>query len=81
MDKNELQSCARAGIDNCPADSLVDLKDVTIDMRRPLHNRMEQYLEQVHNPYLFRVDKLIVKATFSGKQDLSSVLADLMARG
>ena len=80
MTGEELQLCRQADILTCETDSLVDLKGVSICADLPLPQRAEQYLEQVGNPYLFRVDKLIVKVSFGGKQDLSSKLAGLLAQ-
>jgi len=79
MTGKELMNCRQTDILTCDAEDLVDLKNISICADLPLPQRTEQYLQQVHNPYLFRVDKLIVKVTFSGNQELSSKLAGLMA--
>ena len=62
----------------CKPEELTDLQQIPIAADLPVVVRMEQYLDQVKNPYLFRVGDLIVKVSFSGKRDLSGVLADLM---
>lgn len=80
MTRDELMYCGCADITDCNANNLVDLKRVEIASDLPVPMRMEHYMNQVQNPYLFRVDKLIVKVSFSGKRDLSSVLAGLMAQ-
>ena len=80
MTGKELLNCRRADILTCDGDSLVNLKEVSICANLPLPQRAEQYLQQVHNPYLYRVDELIVKVSFSGNRDLSSSLAGLMAQ-
>ena len=79
MTEKELLLCRQADVLICDTENLVDLKAVNVCSDLPLPQRMEQYLEQVHNPYLFRVDKLIVKVSFSGNQDLSAKLTGLMA--
>ena len=81
MTSEELRYCSCADIMECPPDSLADLKYVDVAAGLPVPLRMEHYMHQIKNPYLFRVDKLIVKVTFSGKRDLASVLAGLMAQG
>ena len=78
MTGEELMCCSCADIAYCSAENLVDLKRVEIAADQPAPIRMEQYLEQIRNPYLFRVDKLIVKVSFTGTRELSSVLAGLM---
>lgn len=80
MTGEELTYCRYAEIMESNADNLIDLKQVNIAKELPVPMRMLQYMDQVKNPYLFRVDKLIVKATFSGKHDLSSLLANFMAQ-
>ena len=62
----------------CKPEDLTDLQQIPIATDLPVVVRMKQYLDQVKNPYLFRVGDLIVKVSFSGKRDLAGVLADLM---
>ena len=80
MTGKELMNCRQADVSTCEAENLVNLKDISICADLPLPLRTEQYWEQIRNPYLFRVDKLIVKASFSGDRSLSSALAGLMAQ-
>lgn len=80
MTGEQLLRCQQADILTCDPCWLTDLKGVSIPTGVPLPQRTEQYLEQVGNPYLFRVDKLIVKVSFTGNQNLSSALARLMAQ-
>lgn len=78
MTGEELMNCCCADILSCDPDRLVDLKQVKIPKDMPIHSRMEHYMDQIKNPYLFRVDNMIVKITFSGNKDLTSALAGLM---
>jgi len=77
MTREELIYCCCADLTDCSPEHLVDLKQVEIDSSLPVSMKMEHFLEQVQNPYLFRVDQLIVKVSFSGTRELSSVLTDL----
>ena len=79
MTMEQLLRCRQADIYDCEADNLTDLKQVDIPPYLPAPVRIEQYLDQVGNPYLFRVDKLIVKVSFTGEKDLSSTLTTLLA--
>lgn len=36
-------------------DSLVDIRDVKIDRSLPVEERMKSYVEQIKNPYMFKV--------------------------
>jgi hypothetical protein len=55
--------------------NLVDIQTVRIDPSLPLLERIESYLAQIKNPYLFLCDDMIVKVCFKedGK-DLKSSL-------
>ena len=54
-----------ADLMTCDPGVLADLRDVQIDTARPVRERMVSYLQQVGNPYLFKVEGLIVRAVFS----------------
>ena len=64
LNQKELNLCRGADLMGCDPEALVDLKDVQIDTTRPVAQRMEDFVRQVGNPYLFRVDGLIVKAVY-----------------
>ena len=70
----------RSDLMACEPGELVELKDVCIDTSLPVRQRMEGFLEQVGNPYLFKVDGLIVKATYlpQANRSLSDVLPGLL---
>ena len=78
MTEEQLLCCRQADILNCDSDCLANLKEVCISSGLPVLLRTGQFLEQVKNPYLFKVDTLIVKVSFSGNRDLTSKLTDLM---
>lgn len=80
MTREMLCCCRQADILTSNAEDLTDLKNVTIAPSLPQSARLERYMEQVKNPYLFRVDDLIVKVTFSGSRSLSTALTDLMTQ-
>ena len=60
----DLDQCRSADLMTCNPDKLVDLCDVHIDTSLPLPERMNDFLRQVRNPYLFKVDGLIIKAVY-----------------
>ena len=45
-------------------DSLVDIRDVKIDRSLPVEERMKSYVEQIKNPYMFKVGKTIVRVSY-----------------
>ena len=46
-------------------DSLVDIRDVKIDRSLPFEERMKSYVEQIKNPYMFKVGKTIVRVSYA----------------
>ena len=46
-------------------DSLVDIRDVKIDRSLPVEERMKSYVEQIKNPYMFKVGKTIVRVSYA----------------
>ncbi len=46
-------------------DSLVDIKEITIDQELPREQRMAEFIRQVRNPYCFKVGKIAVSVGFS----------------
>ena len=71
-----LEQCRNMDLLTCNAEELVDLQSVHIDTSRPVQERMDAFLKQVGNPYLFRVDDLIVKTVYlpSAKRRLTDAL-------
>ena len=63
--KNALEQYRKADIMACDPDRLVDLREVHIDTALPVPRRMVGFIQQVGNPYLFKVDGLIVRVVFS----------------
>ena len=69
-----------ADLMTCDPGMLADLRDVQIDTSLPVRERMVSYLGQVGNPYLFKVDGLVVKASYlpQANRRLSDALPDLL---
>lgn len=49
-------------------ESLVDIRDVEIDRSKPVEERMKSYVEQIKNPYLFKVGNTIVRVSYANTQ-------------
>ena len=49
-------------------DSLVDIRDVKIDRTLPVEERMKSYVEQIKNPYLFKVRNTVVRVSYANTQ-------------
>lgn len=50
-------------------DSLVDIRDVKIDRTQPVEERMKSYVEQIKNPYLFKVGNTVVRVSYANTQE------------
>lgn len=48
-------------------DELVDIRNVHVDRSLPLEERVRSYVEQVKDPYHFRVGNVKVRVSYAGK--------------
>ena len=49
-------------------DSLVDIRSVKIDPAQPVEERMRSYVEQIKNPYMFKVGSTVVRVSYADTQ-------------
>ncbi len=49
-------------------DSLVDIRDVKIDRSMSVEDRMKSYVEQIKNPYMFKVGNTVVRVSYANIQ-------------
>ncbi|MDD3221002.1 MAG: hypothetical protein PHG07_01275 [Lachnospiraceae bacterium] len=50
-------------------DQLVDIRDVRIDRSLPTEDRIKSFVEQIKNPYRFKVGNTVVKVSFANTQN------------
>ena len=59
---------------------LVDIRDVKVDRSLPVEDRIRSYVEQVKDPYCFRVGDVKVRVSFaSNGRTLNDSFADMLA--
>ena len=75
LDGKTLQELKRVNIKEVNPDELVDISEIEIDTKQSVQKRVKEYVEQVHNPYLVRVGKYVVKIGYS---DCEETLNDRM---
>ena len=75
----ELMKCSAA--DFSQAQTLPDLREVQIDSSLPVAERVESFLTQVKNPYLFKVGDVTVKVNYKDEKELSASLVTLLNNG
>jgi len=56
-----------AGITQERLAELVDIRDVVIDKSLPLEERVRSYVEQIKDPYCFKVGDVVVRVSYADK--------------
>lgn len=56
-------------------DDFRDLRDITVDVTKPLDKRLKQYVMDVKNPRMVRVGDILVQIEFAGKKSFSDALS------
>lgn len=75
LSKEELQKMEQTDIRNAVPEELVDISGIEIDMKKPVPERVEEYVRKVGNPFLVRVGEYVVKIGYS---DQAGTLNDRM---
>ena len=75
----ELMKCSAA--DFSSVEAVTDLREVQIDASKPIPERVESFLTQVGNPYLFKVGDVTVKVNYKDEKELSASLITLLSDG
>jgi hypothetical protein len=78
---SDLKKLSNADVSDCDIDELVDLRSIDIKRNLPLERRADDFVAQVGNPYLFRVDDVVVKVEFGDGKDFSEILTDVILAG
>jgi hypothetical protein len=78
---SDLKKLSNADVSDCDIDELVDLRSIDIKRNLPLERRADDFMAQVGNPYLFRVDDVVVKVEFGDGKDFSEILTDVILAG
>ena len=77
----DLNFLKNAAIADYRTSDLVDLHDVKIDAGKPVADKMNDYFEQIKNPYLFKVGDIRVKISFGGERSFTDVLGSAILNG
>ena len=77
----DIEMLRNADITACNIDELVDLRNVTVDTKKSLVERTDDYIRQANNPYLFRIDSTVVKVEFGSGKDFSVIFTDVIFAG
>ena len=76
----ELKQSQNSDLMTCDCAKLVDLRDIRIDPSLPRRERMISFLRQTGDPYLFKMDGLIIKTVYPPdvKHRFSDAIAGLL---
>lgn len=67
------------GTNETPIRSLVDIRDVQIDMSLTQEEKIRSFIKQVKDPYHFRVGDVVVNVSYSGKATLNDRFTEMMS--
>ena len=63
-DRTDFEMLKSVDIKNVDKGRLIDLDEVQIDDTRPVSERILSFLQQVQNPYCFRIGDVAVKVNY-----------------
>lgn len=75
LNEELLQKMKEVDIKTVDPDTLVDIKEVNINMNLPREERVNKFLNQIKNPYCYKCGKAVVKISFD---DTTVTLEDRM---
>ena len=81
LDSFDLKQLRNIAVTDCPKSDLIDLYDVKIDPSKPVTEKMNDYFEQIKNPYLFKVGDMRVKISFGGERSFGEALGAIISDG
>ena len=76
--QTDLNDLKHIDIEQYEPDQLVDLRSVSIDKSLPVPERLHSFVNQIKNPYLFKVDTITVKVEFSSGKSLEDALLSFL---
>lgn len=66
--------------DNKMDQALVDIRDVQIDAKQPQEEKIRSFIEQIKDPYRFKVGNVTVQVSYSGgNASLDDRFAEMMS--
>ena len=77
----DLNFLKNAAIADCSESDLVDLHNVKINPSKTVADKMNDYFEQIKNPYLFEVGDVRVKVSFGGNRTFTDALGAVISNG
>ena len=60
----DIEQMKNVDIRSVDKDTLIDLDTVQIDSSQPIQERVQSFLQQIQNPYCFRIGDVAVKVNY-----------------
>jgi len=80
VSRAELEQMRQTDIQSVDIDTLVDIRDVVIDMNLDKKEKIEMYLQQVKNPYCMKYKDMKIQMQFSDEgQSLDEKMEQYLA--
>ena len=67
LTRERLQEMAAVDIRDVDINSLTDLRDIVVDTKKPVAQKLASFAEQTNNVYVHRIGDYIVKVCFQEK--------------
>ena len=80
LNKSQLARCKEVDVSSCDINSLMDLREINIDTTKPVMQRMASFLEQVQNPYVFKVGDIVMKVDYGNGKQFAEAFTDILCR-
>lgn len=79
---NDISAMKDVDIRSVDKSNLVDLDTIQIDSTKPVQERIQSFLQQIQNPYCFRIGEVAVKVNYrsdgpSFQQNFEDVLRNM----
>ena len=65
----ELLEMQQKNLNAIDKNQLVDIQNIKVNSKKPVNEKMEKYIKDTKNPYLFKVGDIAVKLTFNSAGD------------
>lgn len=60
---------------NVDVSKLKDIRKVKVDTSLPTEQRLENYIDQIKNPYVFKYGKQVIRIHFAGEESIDERIA------
>lgn len=80
VNRDHLDSLAAAAQTAVTTDRLVDITNISVDSLQPPHARIEHFISESENPYMFKVNGTTVRIAFANDGPPLSQLLEEVAR-